>query len=426
MVSPYNIVARVPNTEHKYRFVVTIREATMKTTMMLIAMLCVYTYSIGCYSYSPPYAQSRYVERNGIVWFVHDYRLYKYNRITGEVINASKGDSITTESVGNELMQRWTSQTTPLIPSSIVSLGFDAQGRLWMANEYFSISMFDGIDWKTYSLPEPTNYHPLVDSRDYVGSVQSARFLDTIFRLGSYYKIVDFDIATQTFSIKPRLGKDLYGWNGVSDDGSMNINARYFTAQVDLNHQQYFLGDVAPDAPQYWRDHHARLKFQLDSGGFQSTSKSTNTDQTIQTLVEATKPKADTRNGREYFNQRYPHGELVFDVAIGQNNVVYVATSEGVIVLPDNSITKTNEDKTKSFSMSVFPNPTQTDATVTIETGLVDPSLMIVNSAGSVVQNRRITSGTVPIDMQHEPAGVYTVIVTTKTSRSAKQLVVVK
>lgn len=83
--------------------------------------------------------------------------------------------------------------------------------------------------------------------------------------------------------------------------------------------------------------------------------------------------------------------------------------------------------KTGSKLISVWPNPTGRDATITIEQDQPQPvKLQILNATGQLVRQQAVPGYTITLERNRLPAGLYVVAVTLKNGKMLKEKVILK
>ncbi|HLP29358.1 MAG TPA: T9SS type A sorting domain-containing protein [Candidatus Didemnitutus sp.] len=385
------------------------------------------------------FAQGRFFLQTSGSVVIYDTTLRSATR---ESLPEASKDSSEIRRFAHELYPKtveWTSVTTPLVEGRIMRVVVDKRDALWMFNEKGDVSIFDGIEWATIHLCP----HHNSKRRSCISDVT---LVDNYVRVASCSSLIDIDVALKTPLLRMPIPSTLVRTTFL-DDERFAITSTGVHLEVDMKAKAVLyhdelatLGEGSDTSDQWmkeWLVDQRSLKPQIDQWLSQREEWTIHVlspcdtltkdryinhsdcvvgephfDATIRAMLNLEAIESlDYRImcGNSYFGLDY-----IYDVTADIKEHVYLATERGVIVLPNPSPVKVDEEASLT-KLNVYPNPATSSLTVELPSTLPpDATLLVLNATGTTMMQLPIhDSGSMQINVSGLATGSYLVQIRT-------------
>ncbi len=344
-------------------------------------------------------------------------------------------------------MQRWTSKTTPLVQGRIKFVETAKDGRVWMVNGDSEVSIFDGTAWETISRMCVREQHDRY-------CFETAKLYDDVLRVVNCGGIVDVSLETGRKTQRFTSG----GWGDayvmLRLDKIAQFRGRYLHGIIDVddNTLRYHVSDgLSRDDADTIRSTYrttrvatAKLLIQeLQNSHFSNTSSTCpvahDSDEdgrscglaTMQPDPDAVRVLIGSGIIEEISGWMCGTGlsetETVYDITSDNNGTIFLATSMGVVVLPDTAGGIAEKRSADDLSLSLSPNPASNLVRVSLASNVpVGTTISVLDITGRVVFSITNPESVVVIDVSRLSVGSYQVVVSSAYARTTRQLYVMK
>lgn len=316
----------------------------------------------------------------------------------------------------------WTSATTPLIPGPIHRICVDRNDAIWMFGKTGEVSRFDGIEWKRgHVCPDHAKMHGICIADVYVGT-------QTI-RVATCRRIIDIEVNTARQRVITTLPIAIANVRFITDEKFVAYTDGLHS-EIDLEARtirHHYAGLDSGKAAEYerWLQQHSNWRIdtlqscqlkEVDHWKYRYMCKAEATPHQLMTIAMLDVAAVRAREFRVACGGSSPQSNHIHDVAADKKEHVYLATEQGVLVLPNyNSSPSTTEAQSTRAKLNIYPNPVSTTLTVDLPPNLPnEASLQVLNAIGTTLLQQSInTIGLLQLDVSGLATGSYVVMIRT-------------
>ncbi|MBS1562719.1 MAG: T9SS type A sorting domain-containing protein [Bacteroidetes bacterium] len=392
------------------------------------------------------------IEAPDATWMLSEGVVLRKSRSTEELQSSSrltfKNKVIQTtrmklDSATFPTMFRYTSKNSPLLSGSITRLLIDEQHRLWAFDDDGDASMFDGEKWETipHTRPGSPTFRYDFDQGMFDVIIQNG-----VLRLATSSYIDEIDLrslkrTTLLESSNILEGPLFLAFDVLVDDKSRNVVYLDNTAQraykLELR-EPHIVSDQARTIPlsapgtpvqRFFEQRLTTIDLDLHNAIERSVERYLDSLENgrIQVFLRSLGACCCDR-GRCCIGwgalSPYPFGEY-FDMVSDVNGTVFIASREGIIVIPASSDEEEERQASTLAALHIHPNPATNH--VLLDLPVVpteDVMVRLIDASGSTVRTAMIRTPSTTLDVSTLPNGMYTVVVSTKKTRVGRPLVI--
>jgi hypothetical protein len=337
----------------------------------------------------------------------------------------------------------YTSKNSPLLSGSITRLLIDEQRRLWAFDDDGDASMFDGEKWETI---RHTQQGTPTFRYDFDEGMFDVVIQNGVLRVatGKYVDEINLRSLKRTTLLESEYfleGPLFVSYDILADDRFHTI------VYLDTSaHRAYKL--------QLQEPHDVSDQAQTIPFGVPSASVPTNREQqptaidrdlhdAIETSIQRYQDSLEVgaiqvflrtlgacccNSGRcciEWATfDPYPFGKY-FDMVSDVNGTVYIASREGIIVIPSTVDGKAERLASPLAALQIHPNPAANHVLLDLPAvPTEDVTARLIDASGSTVRTATIRALSTTLDVSTLPTGMYTVVVSTASNRVGRPLVI--
>lgn len=341
------------------------------------------------------------------------------------------------------MMFCYTSKNSPLLSGSITRLLIDEQHRLWAFDDDGDASMFDGEKWET--IPH-TRLGSSTFSYDFDEGMFDVVIQNGVLRVATHMYVDEIDLGSlkrktlleSSFILE---GPQFLAFDILVDDRFHDIVYLDTTAHHayklqleephDISDQAHAIPLSVPGTPvpRYFEQQATAIDRDLHDAIEKSVERYLDSLENgdIQVFLRSLGACCCDRGrcciGWDALDP-YPFGKY-FDMVSDVNGTVYIASREGIIVIPATIDDEKERLASPLAALQIHPNPATNHVLLDLPAvPTEDVTVRLIDASGSTVRTAMIRTQSSTLDVSALPNGMYTVVVSTTKSRVGRPLVI--
>lgn len=392
------------------------------------------------------------IEAPDATWMLSEGVILRMSRSTEELQSSSglkfrnkviQSTRMKLDSATFPTMFRYTSKNSPLLSGSITRILIDEQRRLWAFDDDGDASMFDGEKWETI---RHTRQGTPAFRYDFDEGLFDVVIQNGVLRVATstYVDEIDLRSLKRTTLLESSFileGPLFLAFDILADDRFHNIVCLDTTAhhayklQLEEPHNVSDQARTIPlsvsgtQVPRYFEQQLTAIDRDLHDAIEQSVERYLDSLENGELQVFLRSLGACCCNsGRCCMGWEllapYAFGKY-FDLISDVNGTVYIASNEGIIVIP---ATIDDEEERLASPLAAFQihqNPATNHVFVDLPSvPTEDVTARLIDASGSTVRTAMIRTQSTTLDVSALPTGMYTVVVSTAKGRVGRPLVI--